>query len=88
MLLGPSALAAIELAGLERPGGPGNNGTPQSLRTTDQIFNNAFTAIWGYANWGGARWAWPFFPPIGFIFVGWSGGFLSGDDEMNGGFIG
>lgn len=88
MQLGASALAGVELAGLELPGGPGNNGTPQNLRRTDALFLNAVTALWGYANWGGARWAWPFFPSGGLILVDWSGNFYSGDGDMTGGMIG
>ena len=85
MLLGPSALGGVEIAGLELPGG---NGGPGANLRGDQNALNAVTALWGYANWGGARWAWPFFPPSGFIFVDWSGGFITGDGGMSGGMIG
>lgn len=86
MILGASALAAVELSGVELPGAP-PAGTAQTLRA-DQTFNNAFTALWGYANWGGARWAYPFFSPNGFILVDWSGNFYSGDGDMTGGMFG
>lgn len=87
MILGASALGAVELGGLELPGAP-PAGTPQHLRV-DATFNNAFTALWGYANWGGARWAYPFIPPTGgLIFPDWSGDFYSGDGNMTGGFWG
>lgn len=86
MILGASALGAVELAGRELPGTP-PAGTPQKLRPDSPTFNNAFTALWGYANWGGARWAYPFIPASGLIMVGWCGGFDDEDNEMGGGFF-
>lgn len=87
MILGASALGAVELAGRELPGTP-PAGTPQKLRPDSPTFNNAFTALWGYANWGGARWAYPFIRASGSIYVDWSGNFYSGDGNMTGGFWG
>jgi hypothetical protein len=91
MLLGASALGAVELAGRERPGIRPPSGAIPSLRTTDTLFLNAVTALWGYANWGGARWARAFFPSTptgGLINPDWAGSFYSGDGNMTGGFWG